>query len=249
MPNRFTLPLVFLPGSLCDERIFEHQKRHFEKANTVEIIRIKDQYSIWKMAEHVLATSPSKFILIGFSMGGIVALQIMRMAPERVLGLALLSTNAWQSSVAQIQTREQQLADVRAHGEKTLSKTISDLYPSGLDGQDKKQSLMHELIKDMALNCGVETFCNHWSAINTRPDLSNMLDQIQCPTLVLFGEQDLLCASEKQQAMSQQIPNATLVSIDNCGHFCTLEEPALTTRSIENLITSIQNTQKQPLLT
>ena len=120
MTDSFPPALVLLPGSLCDERLFGPQIEHFSMSYEVMVADFSGLDSIEAMALSVLNTAPTSFVLAGLSMGGLVALQIMAIAPERVISLALLDANAWVGSENDLRLRQAQIADVQARGEPAM---------------------------------------------------------------------------------------------------------------------------------
>ncbi|MBC6429095.1 MAG: alpha/beta hydrolase [Cellvibrionales bacterium] len=217
-------PLVLLPGMLCDGRMWQAQVSDLAAICDPLIIGdISRASSIRKIAQQVLATAPGHFALAGLSMGGIVALEIVRQAPERITHLALLDTNAYAEKPERQAKRAHEI-DCAQVGQlrKLMIEQMKPLYLAKANRQN--QTLLH-LVLDMAMDLGPDVFERQSIALRDRPDASGTLATIRCPTLVLCGAEDALCPVAYHQYMQSQIPNARLEIIDNCGHLSALECP------------------------
>lgn len=232
--------LVFLPGSLCDRRLFAPQIEYFSGhcGSDYELLvcDLSTYNSIAAMAESVLAVAPEQSILVGLSMGGLVALEVTRIAPTRVRALALLGSNPAKSEHSHIQTREAQIDRVKEQGLKAVREIIDALASTYFADQKPNMIELQALVRDMAMQAGADTFINHWQAINSRDELTMGLVNITQPVLVLGGDQDRLCPPEWQRNISAMLLNAELNIIPNCGHLSTLEAPAAVNASLDALI-------------
>ncbi len=174
------------------------------------------------LAERVLNEAPPQFALAGLSMGGIVAMEIIRLAPERVTRVALLDTNPLADPAEKGPIREAQVRKVRGGG---LREVMSEeMKPNYLAPGPKLEQIM-KLCMDMADAIGPVGFANQSEALQSRPDQTETLRQISMPCLVLCGEHDRLCPVERHELMRDLIPGASLVVIANAGHLPTLEQP------------------------
>ncbi len=220
------LPLILLPGALCDETLFQPQVAHFSADRPVLVGDFSDCDSIQKMAKKILRAAPDTFALAGLSMGGIVAFEIMRCASERVERLALLDTNPRAESSDRKLMRAEQMQTVEAGGVEALLYLVESFYfpryvsPARLDDESLKGVVMA-----MARKGGLKAFFEQWQALLGRPDSGHILPRIQCPTLVLCGEHDAMCAPEVHRAMAQEIPDSSLQIVPGSGHLSTLEAP------------------------
>lgn len=219
--------LVLLPGTLCDERLFAHQVQNLADIATPRIGDLTTADSITGMAEAVLADAPPKFALAGLSLGGIVAMEIMRIAPERVSRLALLDTNHLPPTDAQLDTWEQ-FDDLVAAGRFEEITTVHLL--DALVHNHAPQ--IDELIIDMAASIGAGGFSRQNRAQPGRPDNRHVLPQISCPTLVLCGAEERVCPVELHAQMAAVIPGAELVVVPDAGHLSTLDQPQLVTAAL-----------------
>ena len=222
-------PLVLLPGSMCDARLFAPQIAAFSAGRSVGVPTLALDDTVGSMAERVLADAPSAFALLGLSLGGIVAMEVARRAPERVARLALLDTNHLPEPSEVAETRA-------AYVERALAGDLAgvmrhDLKPRYLaDGPRKAETL--DLCMAMALDLGPDAFARQSRAISTRPDQSATLPGLAMPTLVLCGAEDGLCPPERHRTIAGLMPNARLVTIEGAGHLPVLERPDATNAAI-----------------
>jgi pimeloyl-ACP methyl ester carboxylesterase len=223
-------PVLFLPGLLCDAQLWQPQIAGLGPSIEPWVADLRRDDSIAGMAERALAEAPfPKFALAGLSMGGYVAQQIMRQAPERVERLALLDTQARPETP---EARERRLA-LMALAEKGDFMGVTDrLLPLLVHGSRLSDAPLVELIKDMANNVGKDAFLRQQRAIMERPDSRDTLWKIRCPTLVLCGEHDLLTPRDRHEEISAAIRGSTLVVLPGCGHLSTLEKPLEVNRAL-----------------
>jgi pimeloyl-ACP methyl ester carboxylesterase len=174
------------------------------------------------MASRTLETAPETFALAGLSMGGYVALEIMRMAPERVTHLALLDTGARADTPEQTMRRRDLIALADRGEFKAVSPRLLPLFVHEDRLADPR--LIGE-ITAMAESVGKDAFLRQQKAIMGRPDSRPGLPKIGCPTLVICGRQDALTPIELSEEIAGLMPGADLVLIDDCGHLATMERP------------------------
>ena len=181
-----------------------------------------------QVATDILAACPFKtFSLAGLSMGGYVALEIIRQAPERVTRIALLDTAPGADSPEAIKRRNAFIA--LAERGKFMGVTDT-LLPQLVHADHLDNEALTCVIKTMARNVGKAAFIRQEKAIMSRADSHLLLRKINCPALVLCGKQDALTPPERHEEMAAAIPGATLEIIERCGHLSTLEQaPAVTT--------------------
>lgn len=215
--------LLLLPGMMCDERLWSQQVAALAADCRVHCGDLTRDNSITAIAERVLDAAPPRFALAGLSMGGIVALEIMRSAPERVERLALLDTNFRADNPERKVQRNRQLTELETLGLEQLVR--EELLPAYLaDGHPDTQHILNEVL-DMGLRLGDEVFVRQSIALRDRLDSSSVLAGIDCPTLVLCGEQDRLCSVELHREMAEKISGSRLQVIPHCGHLATMEQP------------------------
>lgn len=220
------IPLVFVPGAVCNHRLFAAQTKYFGDQHDVIIPDLTQDASIKKMAQTVLLNAPERFALVGLSMGGIVALEIMRAASDRVERLALLDTNSYPDGIEQQHIRRTQIELVKSNGvESLLSLLNTSLMPRYIAPNNTSADNLEELVRQMTLEVGPEGFVRHWRALINRPDSNATLEQISCPTLVLCGRDDAMCSVSLHREMAAKIKGSELEIVENCGHLSTMEAP------------------------
>ena len=222
-------PLVLLPGMMCDERLFASQINELSKRREVHFAKITDYETISELASDVLNNAPPVFALAGLSMGGIVAMEIVSQAPERVERLALLDTNPLAELPDVLKRRGPQI-DAIKNGQ--LKEIIRDeMKPNYLfDGVRKSEIL--KLCMDMALDIGPDAFIRQSIALRDRVDQKNTLGSYKRPALVLCGRHDVLCPLERHELMHTLLENSKLEIIEDAGHLPTLEQPKITTMAL-----------------
>lgn len=220
------MTLVLLPGLMCDARLFGPQLGAFPDAI---VITSTTKDTMTAMAEEALSLAPETFALAGLSMGGIIAMEIMRLAPNRVSHLALLDTNHRAETDAMKTSRLAQIKAVRAG---TLSTVMREqLIPQYLTDGPQCTWIFDVCLK-MGQDLGSDAFVNQSQALMDRRDQSDTLKTIRCPTLIMCGAQDRLCPVSRHQEMAHILPEATLEIIEQAGHLPTLEAPTEATAAL-----------------
>ncbi len=222
-------PIVLLPGLLCDHRLWAGQLPVLSARAEVTVGDLTGADSIADLAAYVLATSPARFALVGLSMGGYVAFEILRRAPERVTRLGLLDTQA-RADTDEAKTRRRGLMELAQKGEfKGVTPRLLPLFvhPDALGDPQ-----IVATVQGMAESTGQDGFLRQQTAILHRPDSRPGLRAIACPTLILAGRDDQLTPPELQLEMARLIPDATLVLLPHCGHLAPLERPEAVTRQL-----------------
>ena len=215
--------LVLLPGLLNTRRVFEHQIEALSDVADCIVPELWQHDTIGAMAEATLAMAPAAFALVGFSMGGYVAFEILRRAPARVERLALMDTQA---------TPDTPEATARRRGfvDQTKMGRFHGVQPSLLPqivhrSRLADQSVIQPIV-EMAAEVGADGFCRSQVAMIDRPDSRPLLVEIKQPTLVLVGRQDIATPLVRAEEMAADIGHSQLVVIETCGHMSPLEKPA-----------------------
>jgi pimeloyl-ACP methyl ester carboxylesterase len=210
--------LLMLPGNMCDARLWDGVSDL-----ATEFVNLSQDDSIENMAARALADHHGVLILIGFSMGGIVALDMARQAPQRIMGLVLSDTNAGADLPERAAARPLQQARVRAG---KLAQIVTDeLKPAYLAVQNRNNQSLKSLLFEMAMALGDDVFVLQSEALRTRNDLGPVLDCFAGPILFLCGAEDALCPPEWHQVMASRSRDAELQIIEGAGHLLPLEQP------------------------
>lgn len=223
MPDR--APLVLLPGLLCDARLWREQVLALHDVADAQVADLTLDDSVSAMAARVLAAAPERFALGGLSMGGYVAFEILRQAPERVTRLALFSTSAAPDSPQRAEQRRRAMAALSVG--RFLGVT-QQMMPQLLPASRLNDPLAGE-VKAMAGRVGGEAFLRQQQAILGRPDSRPGLADIAVPTLVAVGDLDRLTPPAESQAIHDGIAGSSLHVFADCGHLPAMERPAETT--------------------
>lgn len=215
-------PLLLLPGLLCDAALWRGQSEDLADIAGPSVADLTHDDSVTAMARRVLAMAPPRFALAGLSMGGYVALEIMRQAPERVARLALLDTSARADTEEQT-ARRRGLIELAEKGE--FRGVTPRLLPVFLHPDRLADQPLTEAVMAMTERVGKDAFLRQQRAIISRPDSRPGLPSIACPTLILCGREDQLTPLELSEEMAALIPAARLAIVENCGHLATMERP------------------------
>jgi len=217
-------PLLLLPGTMCDRRVFAPQMQSLGRTGDGPLVGdLTQQSSIRGMALHVLESAPPRFSLAGLSMGGMVAVEICREAPERVLRLALLDTNLLAETADRRRLRQEQTDRVRRGEFEAMVR--DDLAPRYFSVAARTRPDLVRTVVDMALALGPDVYLRQVKALQHRRDSRPLLARIRCPTLVLCGDADELCPPAHHAELAAALPCAQLRIIPECGHLSTLEQP------------------------
>jgi pimeloyl-ACP methyl ester carboxylesterase len=220
MPDK--TPIVFVPGLVSSLRSHAPLMPALWRHGSVMVANQTQDDSIAAMATRVLREAPPRFALLGHSLGGYIALEIMRQAPERVTRLALLNTQARLDPPEVTERRKSQLAAAAAGNfEQAMAAFFSLLvHPSRID-----DAHLQTEFRLAYQDAGAEAFRRQQTAVMARIDSLPHLSRIKVPTLVLSGDEDRLISNAYSQEMADQIPNATLVIVTRAGHMAPIEQP------------------------
>lgn len=223
------IPLLLIPGMMCDARLFSPQIAALSGQRTLVLAPIVAHESVEALARDILVNAPARFALAGLSMGGIVAMEVIRQAPERVERLALLDTNPLAELEQVRHRREPQIERVRAGGLRAVMQ--HEMVPNYLAKRHGAQPLL-DLCLDMAIGLGPDVFIRQSRALQNRPDQQDTLRAVTVPSLVLCGADDVLCPFDRHILMRDLIDGARLEVIERAGHIPTLENPEQTTAAL-----------------
>ena len=227
--------LVLVPGLLCTHALFSAQIDAL--ASSVQIIvadHTRDD-SMEAIASRLLADVPERFALAGLSMGGYVALEVMRQAPQRVTRLALLDTSARPDTE---DARQRRLGQIAAAEAGRFEDVQAELWPRLVHPDRLQDGALERVVRGMMREMGVETFARQQRAIMGRRDSRALLRSIKAPTLVLVGDHDALTPPELAREMADGIEGASLVVVPECSHLSPLERPETVTRALQTWLSS-----------
>ncbi len=210
--------------------MYRDQIATFSSDRAVQFSPLTEHDNVQNLAAEVLLHAPATFALCGLSMGGIVAMEVLRQAPTRVRGLALLDTNPFAELDAVKQTRLAQMENVKAG--RLLDVMCEEMKPHYLAEGENKTDILN-LCAQMALALGDDVFIRQSLALRDRPDQSDTLRVINVPTLILCGEQDRLCPPDRHRVMHDMVRSSTLVIVENAGHLPVLEQPLETNQHLQ----------------
>jgi len=221
------LPLILLPGALCTAAVFKHQiqilanasvKMYSPNADTIEAI-----------AEHLLSTIHGDCYVAGLSMGGFVALEMIKQQPHRVKKLILFNSG-YKAELQQ--NKDRRFAEIEAvqSGQLSAEELIETAYyPLYFRPQRVAERFELNTVLEMAKELGAKAVANQYTALNNRADYTEVLQSVTCPTLIATGEYDTVCKPERHQTMYNLVSvsnnNAELHILKDCAHLSTLENP------------------------
>lgn len=221
-----TVPLVLLPGMMCDARLFLPQIAALSAGRSVLCADLSRDETIAAMAARVLVEAPPSFAMAGLSMGGIVAMEMLRQAPDRIARLALLDTNPLAEAP---EIRAGRAAQIK-RAETDLDAMMLDTFlPRYLARPDDGISAT---CRDMARDLGPRVFRRQSLALRNRPDQTETLRAARLPTLILNGAEDGLCPPARHDLMHALMPHARRVQIAGAGHLPVLEDPDATNEAL-----------------
>lgn len=224
--------VLFLPGLMCDRRLFAPQIEALDVESSVPDLSRHDNFA--GMARGVLREAPHEFALVGLSMGGILAFEILRQAPGRVTHLALLDTTPYADTPEKRSMRLEQIQVAIAGGLRELA--VESLKPVYLAKANRDDEGLLGTILDMAIDLGPAVFERQSVALKDRIDSVETLAAISCPTTVICGDEDQLCPPSVHEFMAERIPNAELAIVPNCGHLATMESPEFVNSELRRLL-------------
>ena len=233
--------LLFLPGLACDARIYAPQLAAFPDSRAVDGYGTAD--SLQQMARIALDQAPDSFDLFGHSMGGRVALEVYRLAPERVRRLALVSTGVHSLRDGEAAKREALQAIGWNHGYERL---IDAWLPPMVAEANRAKPEIYEPLRQMNVEAGQEVFDAQIHALVNRPEVESLLPQIACPTLVMTGELDAWSPPAQHEAIAAALPNSEFVIVPGAGHMIQLEAPEAVNAAIARWLARPVEINPQP---
>jgi pimeloyl-ACP methyl ester carboxylesterase len=237
--------LLFLPGLICDARIFAPQLAAFPGSRAINGYGLAD--SLPAMARIVLDQAPDEFDLFGHSMGGRVALEVYRLAPERVRRLALASTGV--HSLGEGEPAKRRALQKIGHDQGFP--TLVDTWLPPMVAEPNRALPVYDEMRQMCLDAGQAMFDAQIHAQLTRPEQESVLSRIAVPTLVMTGELDGWSGPAQHEAIAARITDSTLVIVEGAGHMLPREAPDAVNQAIADWLAQPANKQadtRQPAL-
>lgn len=224
-------PLVLVPGMMCDARLYAAQVEELSRERSVMVACATQGERIEEIASDILMACPQKFALAGLSMGGIIAMEILRRAPERVTRIALMDTNAQAETPQSSAGYEPMIVGVKAGRlNEVMRGFMKPDYLAPGPGRMDVLALMAEMARDL----GPEVFLRQVRALQKRRDQQATLRKCKVPALVLCGAHDGLTPVKRHEFMAELIPYAKLHVIETAGHVPTLETPGEVTKALRD---------------
>jgi pimeloyl-ACP methyl ester carboxylesterase len=220
------LPLLLLPGLLCDAALWAHQQVHLADVAAIEVPVLTDDDTIPAMAQRVLRAAPPRFAVAGLSMGGYVALEILRQAPDRILGLCLVNSAARPDSPEQ-KERRRALVGLARTGR--FAGVTPRLLPMLVHPERVADPHVGGVVLEMASRVGRDAFCRQQRAIMERADARPLLANLAAPFLAIVGRHDAITPPDRAEEAASLVPGGQWAMLEHCGHLSPLEQPVATT--------------------
>lgn len=229
-------PLFLLCGLLCDETIWADIPSRLAPVANAHVMSFAGFSSIAGMAERVLAAAPPRFALAGHSMGGRVALEVWRQAPERVTALALLNTGVHPTRESEYDSRGLLVRLARRQGMAALA---DEWLPPMMGAPPDRVAEVMPALKAMVRRFTAESFAGQINALLQRPDARQVLPSITVPTLLLSGTNDTWSSLSQHADMQRSVPGSTLVEIAGAGHMSPIERPDAVARALKGWLAAV----------
>ncbi|MCF6232976.1 MAG: alpha/beta hydrolase [Rhodobacteraceae bacterium] len=226
-----TEALVLLPDIMCDDRVFTSQIRSLASGRAITIAPLTQADRVEDIARSLLDQLPQRFALAGLGLGGVVAMELLKRAGNRITRLCLIATNPLSEPPAIAATREPMIIGAKAG---RLQDVLRENMPSDYLAPGSARLEITNLLLDMGRDLGPEVFVSQSRAMQRRPDQQGTLRKCTVPTRIIFGAHDPLTPAQRQEFMTRLLPDAQLTVIEEAGHLPTLEQPELTTSALRD---------------
>jgi len=230
----FSPALVLIPGLLCDQALWKHQIQGLARSADIQVADTTRQRTLSEMAAAVLTAAPSSFSLAGFSLGSQVALEIMRMSPQRVCRLALLSASRGGLLPSAAASLRQAVTAIEGGGFEQYLEMVYPLYVTPARAADL---VLKRCFLEMAHAVGPEAGLRQMRALLPITAPLTDLNQIRCPTVIVGGREDRRTPPALHEALAQEIPGSDLVLVNEAAHFTPLEQPGIVTEVLQHWLT------------
>lgn len=239
--------LVLVPGAGCTERLWQPQIEALRDLSAPVVLDVKRHEHVADLARDALQVLPPRFALAGLSMGGFVALEIVRQAPERVLKLALLDTQARPETFAARARRPLAIFLLNRTG--AVDAVFSFLWRKLVAVHRLGDKDLKAVVRQMARDTEADGLANQQKVFLSVRDYRPLLETIRVPTLIVVGEGDTLTLPERAEEMARLVPAARLVRIPDCGHLSTLEAPEAVSQVMRAWLLTGEGNTKLPART
>lgn len=223
--------LAFACAHMTDERLYAHQIEALQATHDCKVFVFREHDSMAGMAQAILDQTPERFTLIGLSLGGYAAFEVIRRALPRLERLVLIDTTAVADHPARKDGRLQDIAKVQRGGVEAL---IPELPARWMLPAHATEPALVDLMASMARSVGAQGQFNQQTAMLARPDSHADLARVNVPTLVMCGRQDPVTPLADHEAMAACVSGSQLVVIENCGHLSTIEQPTAVTEALKH---------------
>jgi pimeloyl-ACP methyl ester carboxylesterase len=233
--------VILIPGLMCDATVWQAQLQALRPVANLTVFHPGARSSLGAMAEALLAEAPARFALAGHSMGGRVAVEVMRRAAQRVSGLALLDTGYRPLEAGAAGERERAarfalLEMARYDGMRAMGRR----WLEGMIHPDRRNDrALVERILDMIEQRSPQLFEAQIQALLARPDATGVLGNVSCPSLVLCGREDAWAPVRQHEEISAQISGSRLEIVPDCGHMSTLERPEAVSAALREWLSAV----------
>ena len=217
--------LVMVPGLICDQEVWAYPRAHLSEVANITYAPADETDTMQGLAEAVLDLAPKTFAIAGFSMGGYVALEVLRQAPHRVERIALLDTSARTDTPEKAAGREAAIAD--CEGDRFGD--LLDRFVPQLLHPDRHEDPIFGRVRAMGERIGPDLFADRHRAMQTRSDARELLQGTDIPVRAIVGRSDALTSVDEHQEIADLAPRGRLSLIEDCGHMPPLERPQAAT--------------------
>lgn len=222
-------PLVLLPGMMADAGVYAHQITAFGLERAIHLAPVCTASTVGAMAKEVLDGAPARFALVGHGLGGVVAMDILRQAPERVSRIALMNCTPLSETPQARAEREPRI--VRAQAGR-LIEAIGEEFPLTALAPTPARAAVAQYMTQMAAAMGADVYLRQSRAMQRRPDQQKVLRTARAPALILCGAYDTITPPRRHEFMAELMPSAELVVLEEAGHLPLLEAPEAVTEAL-----------------
>ncbi|WP_406736225.1 alpha/beta fold hydrolase [Thioclava sp. GXIMD4215] len=223
-------PLVLLPGFMCDARMYWHQVAELSAERSVMVCPLRGE-SVEAMAQAVLADAPPRFALAGHWLGALVAMEMLKQAPERISRIALMNVSPLTETPTMAGLREQRILRAKIG---RLDDAMLEEVPAEALAAGEHRATVQAILLDMAGSLGADRFAAQSRALMRRPDQQRSLRTARLRALLLCGEADTICPPRRHQFLAELIPHGVYKEIPQAGHLAPLEQPKVVTEALRD---------------